>query len=98
MLVEIRRNTLNAEGGLAERIDARRPSNKAPIGTKLCQNAFQAIPVNSIFVFFCNIFLAFGILFLLFGLVLEALQANRPQIQYPRNFLFWPKIELMGIV
>ena len=25
------------------------PSNKAPIGAKLCENAFQTIPVNSIF-------------------------------------------------
>ena len=25
------------------------PSNKAPIGVKLCENAFQTIPVNSIF-------------------------------------------------
>ena len=35
--------------GGRRRVDVRRPSNMAPIGTKLGQNAFQTIPVNSIF-------------------------------------------------
>ena len=41
-------------GGLTERgaqrrcVNARLPSNMALIGTKLCQNAFQTIPVKSI--------------------------------------------------
>ena len=35
--------------GQRRRFDVRRPSNIAPISTKLCQNAFQTIPVNSIF-------------------------------------------------
>ena len=36
-------------GGQRRRFDARWPSNMAPIGAKLCQNAFQTIPVNPIF-------------------------------------------------
>ena len=36
-------------GGWRRRVDARWPSNMAPIGAKLCQNAFQTIPVKSIF-------------------------------------------------
>ena len=36
-------------GGQRRRFDAHWPSNMAPIGAKLCQNAFQTIPIVSIF-------------------------------------------------
>ena len=59
-------------------------------GAKLCQNAFQTIPVNSIFGeknFVRRFFFASDIVFRLFGPVLELLQANGPHHQLPRNFL-----------
>ena len=64
-------------------------SNMAPISAKLCQNAFQTIPVKSIFgriFFFRRNFLASDDIFHLFGLVLEAGQANGPQNRNPRIF------------
>ena len=59
-------------------------------GAKLCQNAFQTIPVNSIFgekKMFRRFFFASDIVFRFFGPVLEHLQANGPHHQLPRNFL-----------
>ena len=69
--------------------DARWPSNMVRIGAKLCQNAFQTIPVNSLFGeknVFRQHFLVSMHFFRLFGPILEAGQANGPQNQIPRTF------------
>ena len=66
------------------------PSNKAPIGLKLCQNAFQTIPDISFFdvekknrhnfsiekLVFCN-----------FGQAFEEIRPNGPQNQIPHQNL-----------
>ena len=66
------------------------PSNKAPIGAKLCENAFQTIPVNSIFGeknFRRQNFLVSDVIFCVLWPVLEDLEAYGPQNQLPRTFL-----------
>ena len=66
------------------------PSNKAPIGAKLCENAFQTIPVNSIFGEKKNCrrnFSVSDVIFCVLWPVLEDLEAYGPQNQLPRTFL-----------
>ena len=69
-------------------VDARWPSNMAPIGAKLCQNAFLTISVNAIFGNFCLGVITFSaFVFRVFDPVLEALHTNGPQTQLLRSFL-----------
>ena len=44
---DFRREGLGTKGGWRRPVDAHWPSNISPIGAKLCQNAFQAIPIVS---------------------------------------------------
>ena len=70
---------VGGRGGWRRPVDARSPSNMALIGTKLYQNAFQTIPVISIFgeqIFFRRDFSASRYLFRLFEPILEAGHAN----------------------
>ena len=77
--------------GGRRRVDARCPSNMAPIGTKLCQNAFRTLPD----VWFFDAEKKknrwnFRIIFFVFrniGLDFEAPRPNGPQNQLPRQIL-----------
>ena len=83
-----RNGGVGGRGGGRRRLDARRPSNMAPIATKLCLNAFWTISINSIFgeqIFLRRDFSVSEIVLHLFGSVLEDLRRNRPQWRLPRN-------------